>query len=263
MAGNARGIAASYLPNAYLLSDTTYRVTGLWRIEPPPPTVELSAWWYGGEGWNFLEVMVMSAEDVAIGCGYSFENNLYVWVRDSTRNRSYASFCFDLVYRTGEPVVLALPEGVAFEPNTGDSLYDLEWVIQAGGFLAGKLLVATSATHVAFLEKADSLREVEPLTGTVLRSAPVSLLSVSTRGVVADPDGRRLYVAGLGGDTTLVVQVYDASSLRLIGTLTTGERCPADAWCYGVTLGPDPNFGRLYLVAPGYPAHQWTFDRLP
>ncbi len=262
--GIIENISASHIQGAYLLSDTVTRRTGLWRLSQFGSTLVWPLWrGYWAADNSDVWALVMSGDSIVIGCTGPYDNTVFVLVPGGVTYFNHV--CRDLVYRAGAAIVLAIPGGLALDAATGDSLYVFDRSIQAGGYIGGNILAVTTYPGAPYWGgRPDSLLEVEPGSGDVLRSVATTLSMAWTKAVVADPDERRFYVGGLGADSTVQLQVYDLANFRLIGTLTTGEKCPTESWiCQGGALGVDPNFNRLHLVSPGLNAHEWTFDRLP
>jgi len=265
--------SASYLPRAYVLTDTVAGVTGFWRLDTAGFRLQSTSAWLAGARAG---VLVVPSPGLEVWCpSWPGWDVAQVFFESGAPYRSYVVACNHATYETGAPVVLVAPGGLAIDAASGDSLYTFSlqgpgtsatWLVRTGSYTAARNeLVIASYVEGPFppYPLPDSLHRIDAATG-VVRAQGVASMRVPTGGIAPDPDSPRVYVAGVAMDSTLHLLVYDQATLALLGTLPTGYACVnPDVWCDGVAVSVDPVYQRIDLVLPGESSHRYTFDRLP
>lgn len=113
---------------------------------------------------------------------------------------------------------------------------------------------------------ADTLVAVNATTGTLL--VPKVKLPDGWQGMgvaYRDAAGGGQLLVGAATASSLVLLVYRASTLELLGVLPTDDACPdmqAGA-CFSGVVSVDAAHNHAYIVIPGDPTPIWTFDLLP
>ena len=133
---------------------------------------------------------------------------------------------------------------------------------EAAAFSAdGSVLYAVGGQQIA----ADTLVAVDATTGALAhRTAfPNGLLAMGITYREAVGGGQLL--VGAATPSSLVLLVYRASTLELLGSLPTNDACPdmQAGNCFSGVVSLDAPHNRAYIVIPGDPTPIWTFDLLP
>ncbi len=142
-----------------------------------------------------------------------------------------------------------------FDLATGDSLYSLplRWTNGAAFSTNGQFLYAggdSAGAQMLMAARADN--------GTVLKSVQVG---AGIQSINVNEGGSRIFVTGIL-DSKILVLVYEASTLELVGTL----RAPTDVVCCGYTPSSylDEPQATLYVVSTiSQPTVMFRFDVTP
>ena len=113
---------------------------------------------------------------------------------------------------------------------------------------------------------ADTLIAVNATTGALVH--PKLKLPNGMHGMSVayrDGVGGGQLLVGAATPSSLVLLVYRASTLDLLGILPTGDACPdmQTGPCFSGVVSVDDLHDRAYIVIPGAPTPIWSFDLLP
>lgn len=166
--------------------------------------------------------------------------------------------------RTTLATTVASGTGVPVWDNaTGSVAYNLPVPFtEAAAFTTnGNTLYVVGGQQIA----ADTVIAVNATTGTVVvrKALPNGLLAMGV--AYRDGVGGGQLLVGAATASSLVLLVYRASTLDLLGILPTDDACPdlQAGPCFSGVVSIDDLHDRAFIVIPGNPTPIWSFDLLP
>jgi hypothetical protein len=166
--------------------------------------------------------------------------------------------------RTTLAATVASGSGVpVWDNTTGSVAFNLPVPFtEAAAFSTnGNVLYAVGGQQIS----ADTIVAVDATTGALAHRAPLpnSLLAMGI--AYRDGVGGGELLVGAATPSSLVLLVYRASTLELLGILPTDDACPdmQAGSCFSGVVSLDEAHDRAYIVIPGNPTPIWAFDLLP
>lgn len=111
----------------------------------------------------------------------------------------------------------------------------------------------------------DTLLAVDATTGALLLPKVALPIGFNAMGLAYRVAGDGQLLVGAANASSLVLLVYRASTLELLGTLPTADNCglyPQTGPCFAGVVSLDEAHHKAYIVLPDAPSPIWTFDLL-
>jgi len=258
------GLAPSFIPGAFTVRDATDSIRLATLLVDAPAVIDSMHGW----GTGFTRQVSKLKDDLWLVTG---SHQSYTRPDSTTgvptlvnAESPWAVYMSPGGTRTTIAATVASGSGVPVWDNaTGSVVYTLPvpYTEAAVFSTSGTALYVVGGQQI----NADTLIAVDATTGALVDRKPLPNGLVAMGIAYRDGVGGGQLLVGAATSASLVLLVYRASTLDLLGILPTGDACPnmQAGPCFSGVVSVDDLHDRAYLVIPGDPTPIWSFDLLP